>query len=100
LFAGPLQTTAELEEEASPLPVAPKEVTLIGRLNEARQLETLDGTVYNIVRNEKGRQLRALMTIRKVEVRGTVKEGYGDALTITIDWYKPLSSDTYMGKWH
>ena len=100
LVAGPLQAIAEPDGEASSLSVAGGEVTLIGRLNETRQLETLDGTVYNIARNEKGRQLRALMIIRKVEVTGTVKEGYAGALTITIDSYKPLSSSTYMGKWH
>ena len=100
LIAGPRQARAEPEGEASPLSAAPREVTLIGRLNETRQLEALDGSVYNIARNEKGRQLRALMIIQKVEVKGTVNEGHGSALTITIDSYKPLSSDNYMGKWH
>ena len=98
LVAGPLQAIAEPEGEASAMSGAAEEITLIGRLNEARQLEALDGTVYNIARNEKGRQLRADMIIRKVEVRGTVEEGYRGALTITIDSYRVLSSSTYMGK--
>ncbi|MDH7500798.1 MAG: hypothetical protein QHH30_10515, partial [candidate division NC10 bacterium] len=76
--------------------VASGEITLIGRLNEGRQLEAWDGKVYNIARNEKGRELRALATIRKVEVKGTVQEGSGGVLTITIDSYKPLSDSTYM----
>jgi hypothetical protein len=96
LGAGAPQAIAEPDGETSAFSVASGEVTLIGRLNEVRQLEAWDGKVYNIARNEKGRELRALATIRKVEVKGTVKEGYGGALTITIDSYKPLSDSTYM----
>jgi hypothetical protein len=96
LGAGAPQAIAEPDGETSDFSVASGEVTLIGRLNEVRQLEAWDGKVYNIARNEKGRELRALAIIRKVEVKGTVKEAYGGALTITIDSYKPLSDSTYM----
>ena len=95
LVPGPPQAIAEPDGEPSASSAVAGEVTLIGRLNEARQREALDGNVYNIARNEEGRQLRALMIIRKVEVGGTVEEGYGGALSITIDSYKPLSSSTY-----
>jgi len=96
LGASPPQAIAEPDGETSAFSVASGEVTLIGRLNEARQLEAWDGKVYNIARNEKGRELRALAIMRKVEVKGTVKEGYGGTLTITVDSYKPLSDSTYM----
>jgi hypothetical protein len=97
LGAGAPQAIAEEPNgETSALPAASGEVTLTGRLNEVRQLEAWDGKVYNIARNEKGRELRALAIIRKVEVKGTVKEGYGGTLTIMIDSYKPLSDSTYM----
>jgi hypothetical protein len=94
--SGAPQAIAEPAGKTSAFSVASGEITLIGRLNEVRQLEAWDGKVYNIARNEKGRELRALAIIRKVEVKGTVKEGYGGTLTIMIDSYKPLSDSTYM----
>ncbi len=96
LGAGTPQAIAEPGGETLAFSVASGEITLTGRLNEVRQLEAWDGKVYNIARNEKGRELRALAIIRKVEVKGTVKEGYGGTLTITIDSYTPLSDSTYM----
>jgi len=54
LGAGPPQAIAEPEGETSAFSAGSGKVTLVGRVNEARQLEAWNGKVYNIARNEKG----------------------------------------------
>ena len=64
-----------------------EESTITGTVNELKMIEADDGEVYSIDKNAVGEEVKTHMG-KKVEVTGSVEEGYGGALIITVRSYK------------
>jgi hypothetical protein len=72
----------------SSLALAGKRVTIVGTVNDYYQIVTDEGTVYDIVENEKGDELAELVD-KKVRVVGTLEEDE-DSKLITVESYKVI----------